>query len=162
MNLEVLIADVLESKKGKVVCRVGDDDQRRMREFWDQLSNCTSNAEFMPAVVGIEQWRPFPGQMGGNAWKVAQAVQMVISWCWSSYVECELFLPLDIKQRFLGSRSGDKNQIGYAMLEEVPDLASKLNTICRGKHEHVYDACGLAVLALERYYNNHFDIIKGA
>jgi len=150
-GLRVLRVDVLESKKASKEemkgHRVTDDDQRRLFHFWERLD--LSFSSYLPVNVGVEAWRPFPGQMGGNAWKVGAAVQMAICACWARSIPVQVFLPLDIKKEFLGGNSGDKNQVGYSVLQRVTGLSELLAEKARTKHEHIYDAVALAVLALK-------------
>lgn len=149
--IAVRMARVLESKKAPKetlrLIRVASDDQRRLREFWVELHEIME--EYKPRALAIEQWRPFPGQMGGNAWKVGQACQVAQCVAWQREMSQFSFLPSDIKRRFLGKQAGDKNRVGYAILQAVEGLAPMLFSMAKGKHEHVYDAVGLAYLALE-------------
>ena len=64
-----------------------------------------------------------------------------------------MVLPSDIKRRFLGKGAGDKEAIGYAMLQAIPNLGGCMAGLARGKHEHVYDAAALALMALEYHQN---------
>ena len=144
---------VVETKKASKETlrqiRVASDDQRRLFEFWGALQDIV--IRYRPLVLGVEQWRPFPGQMGGNAWKVGSAVQVVHCLSWQHGLPSFPFIPNDLKRRFLGQKSGDKNQVGYAVLQHILGLAPLLSTISPSKHEHVYDAAGLAYLALEEW-----------
>jgi Holliday junction resolvasome RuvABC endonuclease subunit len=148
------MVDVMETKKADKktlqTLRVASDDQRRLREFWDGLMEIIR--EHQPKAVGVEGWRPFPGQMGGNAWKVGAAVQVVQCVGWACGLNPAVFLPSDIKRRFLGNKAGDKNRVGYALLQAVEGLAPIMADTAKGKHEHIYDAVGLAYLALEEMY----------
>lgn len=153
-RLVVRSAKVLESKKADKktlqAIRVADDDSRRMLGFWDELLTVIRSSGAV--AMGLEQWRPFPGQMGGNAWKVGAAAQMAQCAGWACGIRPVWFLPSDLKRRFLGQQAGDKNRIGYAILQHVDGLAELMASVARGKHEHIYDAVGLAVLALEEMY----------
>lgn len=145
---------VLESKKADKKTlqqiRVADDDARRMHGFWVEL--LATIRQSGAVALGLEQWRPFPGQMGGNAWKVGAAAQMAQCAGWACGLMPVWFLPGDLKRRFLGKSSGDKNQVGYSILNQVGGLAELMAYEARGKHEHIYDAVGLAYLALEEMY----------
>lgn len=150
-SIVVQMVQVLESQKAPKstlrLIRIASDDQRRLWSFWIELH--TIMDIYQPRALAVEQWRPFPGQMGGNAWKVGQACQVVQCAAWQRNLPQFSFLPSDLKRRFLGKQAGDKNRIGYAILQEVEGLAPLLSSVPRGKHEHLYDAVGLAYLALE-------------
>jgi Holliday junction resolvasome RuvABC endonuclease subunit len=137
-------------KKVLQTIRVASDDQRRLREFWDELSHMLTLHR--PAAMGVEQWSPRTGMMGGNAWKVSAAVQLSHCVGWAHGLNPIPFLPMDIKRRFLGTKAGDKNRVGYAMLQAVDGLAPLMAPEAKGKHEHIYDAVGLAYLALEEWH----------
>ena len=134
-------------KKTMRKIRVADDDQRRLKLFWAAVNGLCH--EFNLTAIGIEGWRPFPGQMGGNAWKVTMAVQTAVCAGWHNQVPPMMFLPSDLKRRFLGSQKGSKLEIEYAVLQEVEGLSEHLEMIPRSKHEHVCDAACLAILAIE-------------
>ena len=134
-------------KKAMQGKRVADDDQRRLRLFWDAINSLFVGYDL--GSISIECWRPFPGQMGGNAWKVTMAVQTAVCAGWHNQVPPMMFLPSDIKRRFLGSQKGSKLEIEYAVLQEVEGLSEHLENIPRSKHEHVCDATCLAILAIE-------------
>lgn len=148
------VVKVLDSekadKKSLQQLRVASDDQRRIREFWDELDDLLTRIP--PKAIGVEGWRPFPGMVGGNAWKVGLAAQMAQCVGWKHGIMPAQFLPSDLKRRFLGKAAGDKNRVGYAILQHVEGLAPLMAEHAKGKHEHIYDAAGLAVLALEEMY----------
>ena len=149
-QINLMTADVLETKKANKKAmrdlRVAADDQRRMREFWDRLLDCIDSYE--PKAVGVESYAPWPGQMGGNAWKVAFSYQMAICACWTKGIRPLSFRPDDLKRRILGKNSGDKRSVELMLYTKIGGLEAFLATMPKTKHEHAADAAGHAYLAM--------------
>lgn len=142
---------VVETKKAKKKemrsLRVADDDQRRLRHFWEMLSSTIG--AYSPSVVGVESYAPWPGQMGGNAWKVAFAYQLSICAGWSHGLLPMVFRPDDLKRRFLGKNAGTKVAVEDALRVLVSGFSEELDKVAKTKREHAADAVGHAVLAIE-------------
>lgn len=126
--------------------RVADDDQRRVKEVWDTVDNLIS--VYDPSCIGIESFTPNRGQKGGSSWKVVLVMQAMVALGWSYGYRPMLFRPEDLKRKFLGKQSGTKEDVENALREIVSDLDVHLNEHAKGKHEHLTDAIGHAVLAL--------------
>lgn len=147
----LVMLQILETKKGpkKVMrdLRVATDDQRRLRYFWDNLHLII--AAHMPQAIGVESYAPWPGQMGGNAWKVAFAYQLAVCSGWAHGLLPMVFRPDDIKRRFLGKNAGTKGEVEAALGKLVTGFEEELAKLPKTKREHVSDAVGHAVLAIE-------------
>jgi Holliday junction resolvasome RuvABC endonuclease subunit len=149
-KITIIALKVLETKKAsrKVLSmfRVAGDDQRRLKEQWELLtgmltvSGCTA--------VGVESYAPWPGQMGGNAWKVGLSYQVVCAAAWYIGVEPFVFMPSDLKREFCHDKKASKEQVGAALAAMVEGLRRALIGIPLRLREHATDAVGHAVLAL--------------
>jgi Holliday junction resolvasome RuvABC endonuclease subunit len=150
-KVRLLAVRVLETKKGSKKAmrdlRVAADDQRRLREFWEGLQRYLT--EFSPKAMGVESYAPWPGQMGGNAWKVAFAYQMAVCAGWAHGLLPMTFRPDDLKRRLLGKNSGTKGDVEKALASQVEGFTEALEAISKTKREHAADAVGHAYLAME-------------
>ena len=142
---------VLATKKAdkKVMrdLRIAADDQRRLREFWDHLSREIETRE--PNGMGVESYALFPGQLGGNSWKVSFAFQMAVCCGWSHGILPMVFRPDDLKRRLLGKNAGTKGAVEERLCAEVTGLRDALDALPKTKREHAADAAGHALLAIE-------------
>lgn len=135
------------SKKAMRDIRVSADDQRRLRSIWDALSETIE--QYHPNAIGVESYALFPGQLGGNSWKVALAYQLSVCVGWKYGVLPMVFRPDDLKRRFLGKNAGTKLAVEDVLKVLVLGFKDALLEFPKTKREHVTDAVGHAVLALE-------------
>jgi len=149
-DIKLVNVRVVETKKGDKKAmrdlRVAADDQRRLREFWDAVS--ATITEHKPMALGVESYAPWPGQMGGSAWKVAFAMQMVVCCGWHHNLRPLIFRPDDLKRRLLGKNSGTKGEIETALCAKISGMREALDKIPKTKREHAADAIGHAYLAM--------------
>ena len=149
--LRLLTLEVVETSKApkKVMrdLRVAADDQRRLKHFWDRLELVI--AAYMPQAIGVESYAPWPGQMGGNAWKVALAYQLSMCVGWAHRLLPLSFRPDDLKRRLLGKNAGTKVAVEHRLCAEVAGLRDALDALPKTKREHAADAVGHALLAIE-------------
>jgi len=86
--------------------------------------------------------------MGGNAWKVANVAQSIVCLGWTNGYRPMLFRADDLKRYFLGRNKGTKDDVEKALYEHVEGLSKAIERFPETKREHVADAVGHAVLAL--------------
>jgi len=150
-GLRLISVDVIETKKAdkKVMrdLRVAADDQRRLHEFWDKISAVILSHK--PNAMGVESYALFPGQLGGNSWKVAMSFQMSICCGWHHGLLPMVFRPGDLKHRLLGKNSGTKGEIETALCNKIEGMSGVMAKIAKTKREHAADAIGHAYLAME-------------
>ena len=149
--LQLVMLEVVETSKApkKVMrdLRVAADDQRRLREFWDKLSH--EIAAHRPSAMGVESYALFPGQLGGNSWKVSFAFQMSVCCGWAHGILPMVFRPDDLKRRLLGKNAGTKVAVADVLRTLVVGFGDALDQLPKTKREHAADAVGHALLALE-------------
>lgn len=149
--LRLVTLEVVETskapKKAMRDLRVAADDQRRLRHFWNRLESVI--AAYLPQAIGVESYAPWPGQMGGNAWKVALAYQLSVCVGWAHGVLPMTFRPDDLKRRLLGKNAGTKGEVEQGLCAEVTGLRDALDALPKTKREHAADAVGHALLAIE-------------
>ena len=148
---QVETAALLVTKKAKKKdlqeIRVSTDDQRRMRDIWDQVRQIMHQVEL--SAVAIEGYSPIPGRQGGGAWKVGAVTQMLMALCWAEKCEPVIVRPTDLRKRFLRNTSGSKLDIEQAVSDEVSGAARFLETFPKSRREHLADAIGYAVVAYD-------------
>lgn len=127
--------------------RVAADDQRRLKYYWDQL--VAEMKAHQVVAIGVESYAPWPGQMGGSAWKVGFTYQLAMCAGWAHGVLPMVFRPDDLKRRLLGRNAGTKGAVEAALKALVSGFADALQELPKTKREHVADAVGHAVLAME-------------
>jgi Holliday junction resolvasome RuvABC endonuclease subunit len=130
---------------------VTDDDQRRYKEIWSELSRI--RAMFSPYAIGVEAYR-VTGARGGNAWKAAVVYGGVIFWAHTTNLYVAPFLPSDLKQRFCGSQKASKENVEESLYSMVDGLETTIQTIPKGQREHVADAAGHALLVMQEVDNH--------
>lgn len=135
-------------KKRPKGMRVAQDDLRRMEELWFELGEIFRT--WRPVGIAVEHYAPWPGSMGGNAWKTALGYQLSI--CAAFTVGWAPILQItradDLKRAFLGKTKGTKEQTIKVMHQKVTGLQDALEEFSEADHEHVVDAVGHAYLAL--------------
>jgi len=150
-EIQLLFLKVLETQKGNKKAmrdlRVAADDQRRLKIYWDGVQDAITN--YRPHAFGVESYAPWPGQMGGNAWKVAFAFQLAVCAGWAQGLAPLIFRPDDLKRRLLGKNSGTKGEIETALCSKIAGMKEILDKIPKTKREHAADAVGHAYLAME-------------
>jgi len=134
-------------KKAMRDLRVSADDQRRLKYLWDRISQML--IEHRPQAMGVESYAPFPGQMGGSAWKVAFAYQLAMCAGWAYGILPMVFRPDDLKRRLLGKNAGTKVAVEDVLRTLVTGFGDALDKLPKTKREHAADAVGHALLALE-------------
>lgn len=135
--------------------RVANDDQRRFTELWNGLEDLYGLHH--PYAVGVEGYNPFKrGRIGGgeaqstiSGWKAGGVFVGVQFWSLSRHLVCTVFLPSDLKKRFCGKQSASKDDVAAQLFTEVENLEALVLKVPGGMREHVTDAAGHAVLALE-------------
>lgn len=147
---KVLLATTVQTKKAdkklRMNLRATNDDQRRYKEIWEKLDEIADKYEI--SAVGIEAYRVFSGQ-GGNAWKTAVVYGGILFWCFTRGVYVVPFLPSDLKKRFCDKKNASKKEVEDRISFLVQGMHEALQTIPKTKREHVADAAGHAILALE-------------
>lgn len=134
------------TQKERTNLRVTSDDQRRYRELWLGLDQVRS--QYTPYAVGLEAYRVFEGR-GGNAWKTAVVYGGIIFWAHSCDLYVAPFLPSDLKKRFCNNKSASKDDVAQALARFIPGLESALDSVAKGRREHIADAAGHAYLVME-------------
>ena len=149
--LRLVTLEVVETskapKKAMRDLRVAADDQRRLRHFWNRLELVI--AAYLPQAIGVESYAPWPGQMGGNAWKVALAYQLSVCAGWAHGILPMVFRPDDLKRRLLGKNAGTKVAVEDVLRTLVMGFGEALDKLPKTKREHAADAVGHALLAIE-------------
>jgi orotidine-5'-phosphate decarboxylase len=115
------------SKKELRSTRMAGDDQRRMLEQWRALGELAD--QYKPLVVlGVEAYSPWAGRMGGNAWKVGLAYQLVCCFAWSRGVQPFVFTSGDLKRIMTPARAiaagADYLVVGRPVMEAADPKAS--------------------------------------
>ena len=152
-ELTLKILAMVETKKATKKelrsTRVSGDDQRRIREYWNIGLQLVQQHNVQ--TIGVESYAPIPGQAGGGSWKTAQVYQAMICLGWSTGTFVVPFRPGDIKSRFLGKNSGTKIEVQTVIESIVPGMSATMDRYKQGKHEHLSDAVGHAILAVEEF-----------
>lgn len=155
-SVRLVRLDLLQTKKATKKelrhTRMVSDDQRRLRELFDGLNSIRTELNRAPVALGVEAWTPFPGKMGGNAWKTALGYQTVVVFGWSQGWNVMPFHSGDLKRCFLGKQGGTKDEVAQAMFQKVEGLEEAVQKLAKGHREHVTDAAGHAYLALVELY----------
>jgi len=142
--------DLLVTKKGSKKqlrnLRIADDDQRRIKELYD--ATVATLKKYKAHGIGVESYTPH-GPMGGGAWKVGNVAQSIVCLGWSLGFRPMLFRPDDLKRTFLGRNKGTKLDVQVALYEHVDGLEKALMRFPETNREHLADAVGHAVLALD-------------
>lgn len=143
-----------QKRKRRFEGRVADDDMKRMLKIWTRLRELLT--AYKPSVLVVEHYAPWPGAMGGNAWKTALGYQLAL--CSGFAVEWVMQIriarPDDLKRAFLGRTSGTKEDIIAAIPNKVVGLKEVLATKKKVWHEHIVDAVGHAYFGLIDGENN--------
>lgn len=139
------------AKKAMRGLRVLADDQRRLKELHGKIMSM--HALYQPSVIGVESYSPQPGRAGSSGWKVSMVYGGI---CWYGYTQGILvlpFLPADLKRRVAGKVSASKQAVQQALNTNVfPQLNQRLQQFPMGKREHIADAAGHALLAVEEVF----------
>ena len=125
--------------------RTADDVLRRVREI-NQLVEIFM-AGHRPAVVCIEGY--------SQPRDAAAAVKLAAGWtaaiC-ASEVEPTLFSPSEIKHKATGKKGATKAEVEAAIIRlhpELPSLIKQARASAKAKREHLYDAAGAVLCALD-------------
>jgi len=128
--------------------RVTNDDMRRYFEVLAELSRSFSSHN--PTALGIEAYTVNPKQQGSIAGvKTFGVYTGAMFWARTVGMFVAPYRPSDLKRRFCGQQSASKQDVEDALRDEVVGLAEALDDIPKGQREHVADAAGCAVLAME-------------
>jgi len=89
----------------------------------------------------------------GNAAKTFGAYVLVLAAAYRYKIPIYGFMPIDLKKAACGRASATKDDVARALSARIEGLQVKVESKVRAKlmHEHVYDASGHAMLALETY-----------
>lgn len=144
-----------QTKKQKHL-RVNVDDTRRLREVWDWVTGLMLQHE--PYAVGVEAYSPGRPVQGGKqgtgnfAWKASMSYALVQAAAWAYGVPLFVFIPQDVKRAFHLKGSTSKADVAETMRQRWPVLPGLIDKRAKEQHEHLYDAVGIAYLAMEELY----------
>lgn len=141
-----MVSTEKQAGKKKRDLRVSADDQRRFRQLLDPFEKVSSF--FRPTAMGIEVYAPYPGRMGGNAWKAAAVYGGVSFWAMVHGIIVLPFLPMDVKMGLCGKKTASKAKVEEEAIQRIGGLAKSLDMLPKGKREHLADAAGHGYLAL--------------
>lgn len=131
--------------------RATNDDQRRYREVVKGLSRI--HAQFEPYIMGVEAYVLNPFQKKGVGLNIGGKTMAVygsvLGWGETVGLFVAAYLPADLKMRFCANKSASKTQVRRALYKQVVGLQELIEAKAKGEHEHLGDAAGHAVLALE-------------
>lgn len=134
------------AKKLRRNLRVAADDLRRTRGLQEALAQVIEQHE--PYALAYEVYQPFRAQ-GGNAWKAARAEGLVQGIGMDRGLHVMGFLPMDLKIQIVGKKTASKTEVAEALRIKIAHFGDRLDVFPSTKQEHVSDAAGHALLALE-------------
>lgn len=135
------------SKKQRKNTRITDDDVRRHKEIFEVFE--IAYGKYKPYAVGIETYMPFNARGGGNSLKTLGVYGGVLWWCFSRGLVVFPFLPIELKMRCVGCRSASKINVESRVRLELVGLDRAMRDIDKGNREHIADAAGYALLAID-------------
>lgn len=133
-------------KKDRSGLRVSTDDQRRYQEIWAGLREVAD--EYRPNGIGLETYDAYMRQSAASA-KCSVVFGLAIGFGHSSGLVIHPFRPMDLKARIAHCKSASKEDVEKALYGQIEGLESLLPDYPKGQHEHLADAAGHALMALQ-------------
>ena len=130
--------------------RRSEDDVRRLNEMQDRVAAVVERLK--PHVAGLESYAPFVSQ-SKYAWRTSMCFGLLWAVCRAARVRVYTQLPIDVKLAVCGQRTASKEDVIDAIRKNVASVDAYLLKFPSGRHEHICDAAGHAMVAMRGYEN---------